>query len=89
MEEKTGNFPVVGREKTLTLVTPLISRGKKVRDAGFRTSAIICVTEEQITAFQQDGVICLRQLLSSEEIESLRDGFEANLKSPSGRRKGC
>jgi len=46
-----------------------------------------CVTPEQIEAFQRDGAICLRQLLTKEEIELLRTGIDANIAQPSPRGK--
>src|ERR1700723_3764262 len=45
------------------------------------------VTQEEVTDFRRDGAVCLRQLLTSEEVELLREGIEANLRSPSSRAK--
>lgn len=45
------------------------------------------LTEENLHAYQRDGVICLRQLLSETEINLLRDGIEENLSALSPRAK--
>lgn len=45
------------------------------------------VTAEDIEAFQRDGAICLRQLLTRDEVDLLREGIEANLAQPSPRGK--
>ncbi len=45
------------------------------------------VTPEQIEAFQRDGAICLRQLLTAEEVALLRSGIDANIAQPSPRGK--
>jgi ectoine hydroxylase-related dioxygenase (phytanoyl-CoA dioxygenase family) len=47
----------------------------------------IPVTEEQVAAFERDGAVCLRGLLTPDEIELLRQGIEANLQHPSPRAK--
>ena len=43
------------------------------------------VAESDIEAFQRDGVVCLRGVLSDHWIELLRAGFERNLTEPSER----
>ncbi|KTD61314.1 Phytanoyl-CoA dioxygenase [Legionella santicrucis] len=45
------------------------------------------VTQTHIDAYKKDGAVCIRQILSTEEIALLRDGIELNLKSPSHRSK--
>jgi len=45
------------------------------------------VTPELITAFRDDGAVCLRQLLSPEEVASIREGIDANIAQPSPRAK--
>jgi len=45
------------------------------------------VSEQQIEAFQADGAVVLRGLLSASEVELLRAGIEANLAHPSARAK--
>jgi ectoine hydroxylase-related dioxygenase (phytanoyl-CoA dioxygenase family) len=45
------------------------------------------VTDAEIEAFQQDGAVCVRQLLKQPEIEMLRAGIDANLAHPSSRAK--
>jgi ectoine hydroxylase-related dioxygenase (phytanoyl-CoA dioxygenase family) len=47
----------------------------------------ISLTKEDIAAFQRDGAVCLRQLLTPEEVELLQEGIEINLKYPSSRAK--
>jgi ectoine hydroxylase-related dioxygenase (phytanoyl-CoA dioxygenase family) len=45
------------------------------------------VTAESIDAFRRDGAVCLRQLLSPDEVSLLREGIDANLAAPSVRAK--
>ncbi len=45
------------------------------------------VTPEQIEAFRRDGAICLRQLLSPDEVELIRSGIDDNVAQPSPRGK--
>ncbi|MEO7401629.1 MAG: phytanoyl-CoA dioxygenase family protein [Polaromonas sp.] len=45
------------------------------------------VTEQHVTDFQRDGAVCIRQLLTPDEVALLRDGIEANLAAPSPRAK--
>jgi ectoine hydroxylase-related dioxygenase (phytanoyl-CoA dioxygenase family) len=45
------------------------------------------VTEEDIEAFQRDGAVCLRGLLSARDVDVLRAGIDANLAQPSPRAK--
>jgi len=45
------------------------------------------VTQADVDAFQNDGAVCLRQVLSSHDIALLRAGIDANLASPSVRAK--
>ena len=45
------------------------------------------VAQSDIDAFQNDGAVCLRQILRSEELTLLRQGIDANLASPSPRAK--
>lgn len=42
-------------------------------------------TPEQVVAFQRDGAVCLRQLLSIDEVATLRRGIDHNLAQPSPR----
>jgi ectoine hydroxylase-related dioxygenase (phytanoyl-CoA dioxygenase family) len=46
-----------------------------------------CLTPEQVEAFRSDGAICVRQLLSPDEVALLRAGIDANLAAPSPRAK--
>ena len=43
------------------------------------------VTPEQVVAFERDGAVCLRQLLSVEEVATLRRGIDLNLAQLSPR----
>ena len=43
--------------------------------------------DEEINSFQRDGAVCLRQLLSAAEIDTLRKGIELNLSALSPRAK--
>ncbi len=45
------------------------------------------VTEQQIEDYQRDGAVCLRSVLSAEQIELLRSGIQANLQNLSPRAK--
>jgi ectoine hydroxylase-related dioxygenase (phytanoyl-CoA dioxygenase family) len=45
------------------------------------------VTTELITAYRNEGAVCLRQLLSPEEVSSIREGIDANIAQPSTRAK--
>jgi len=45
------------------------------------------VAVSDIAAFHTDGAVCLRQVLSKDEIALLRRGIDANLAAPSGRAK--
>ena len=40
-----------------------------------------------VRGFQDDGAVCIRQLLNADEMESLRAGIDANLAHPSPRAK--
>ena len=43
------------------------------------------VTPELVQAWQRDGAVCLRQLLTPDEVAQLRRGIDANLAAPSPR----
>lgn len=45
------------------------------------------VTQAHIDSYKKDGAICIRQVLTNEEIELLRNGIELNLQFPSHRVK--
>ena len=45
------------------------------------------VDDELVAQFQRDGAVCIRQLLTPDELALLRDGIEANLAAPSPRAK--
>ena len=45
------------------------------------------VAQSAIDAFQLDGAVCLRQVLSEEDVALLRAGIDANLAAPSARAK--
>ena len=46
-----------------------------------------CVSEARVADFARDGAVCLRQLLTPDEVTLLREGIEANLAEPSERAK--
>ena len=46
-----------------------------------------CVDAQTVDAYQRDGAVCIRGLLNVEEIETLRQGIDANLAHPSERAK--
>jgi ectoine hydroxylase-related dioxygenase (phytanoyl-CoA dioxygenase family) len=45
------------------------------------------VAASDVEAFQREGAVCLRQLLSAEDVALLRAGIDANLTQPSARAK--
>lgn len=45
------------------------------------------LSQADIDAYQQQGAVCLRQILTLDEIELLKAGIEQNLQSPSPRAK--
>jgi ectoine hydroxylase-related dioxygenase (phytanoyl-CoA dioxygenase family) len=45
------------------------------------------LTPEMVEAYARDGAVCVRQLLSSDEVALLRQGIDANLAAPSPRAK--
>ncbi|MBS0396630.1 MAG: phytanoyl-CoA dioxygenase family protein, partial [Proteobacteria bacterium] len=45
------------------------------------------VSQSLVKAFQADGAVCIRGLLSAAEIDRLRAGIDANLRTPSPRAK--
>ncbi len=45
------------------------------------------VTPDIVEAFARDGAVCLRQLLTTDEVQRLREGIDANLAQPSPRAK--
>ena len=47
--------------------------------------AAAAATPELVAAFERDGAVCLRQLLSSDEVATLRRGIDLNLAHPSPR----
>jgi ectoine hydroxylase-related dioxygenase (phytanoyl-CoA dioxygenase family) len=47
----------------------------------------IGATKEEVADFRRDGAVCLRQLITPDEVELLRQGIESNLEHPSPRAK--
>jgi ectoine hydroxylase-related dioxygenase (phytanoyl-CoA dioxygenase family) len=45
------------------------------------------ITPELVSAFQRDGAVCARQLLSPHEVALIREGIDANIAHPSPRAK--
>ena len=45
------------------------------------------LTDQDIAQFQRDGALCIKQLLTPDEVALLRDGIDANLAAPSPRAK--
>ena len=45
------------------------------------------LSDQDVADFQRDGAVCIRQLLSPDEVALLRDGIDANLATPSPRAK--
>jgi ectoine hydroxylase-related dioxygenase (phytanoyl-CoA dioxygenase family) len=45
------------------------------------------LTDAQVRDFARDGALCIRQLLTPDEVALLRDGIDANLAEPSPRAK--
>ena len=55
------------------------------RPAGLAHRAAAAAGAADIAAFQRDGAVCLRQLLSPAELATLTRGIDANLAAPSPR----
>jgi len=55
------------------------------RDAEAARRAAARVSDETVSAYQRDGAVCLRGLLSAPEVALLREGIDANLAAPSPR----
>jgi ectoine hydroxylase-related dioxygenase (phytanoyl-CoA dioxygenase family) len=49
--------------------------------------ALALVTPDVVAAFQRDGAVCLRQLLTPDEVGLIRAGIDANIAHPSPRAK--
>ena len=45
------------------------------------------LSDQDIAQFQRDGALCIKQLLTPDEVALLREGIEANLAAPSPRAK--
>ena len=45
------------------------------------------LTADDIARFDRDGALCIKQLLTPDEVALLRDGIDANLAAPSPRAK--
>ena len=45
------------------------------------------LTSDDIARFDRDGALCIKQLLTPNEVALLRDGIDANLAAPSPRAK--
>ena len=44
-----------------------------------------CTTDQDVTDYQRDGAVCIRNLFTPDEVELLKSGIEANLAQPSPR----
>ena len=55
------------------------------RPTGLHARAATVVTPELVAAYARDGAVCLRGLLTPEEVALLRQGIDANLAAPSPR----
>ena len=65
--------------------TPAVNRVEAPRSPAFALRAELVATPDLITAFQRDGAVCLRGLLTPEEVQRLARGIDANLAAPSPR----
>jgi len=54
-------------------------------NASLAARARAAVTADLIDAFELDGAVCIRQLLTEAEVRRLREGIDANLAAPSPR----
>ena len=45
------------------------------------------LADRDIAQFQRDGALCIKQLLTHDEVALLREGIDANLAAPSPRAK--
>jgi ectoine hydroxylase-related dioxygenase (phytanoyl-CoA dioxygenase family) len=64
---------------------PAAAQTPDPRNPAWAVHAARVADDVQVAAFQRDGAVCLRQLLSAAEIERLRHGIDANLATPSPR----
>lgn len=55
------------------------------RSAEWGRRAAAVATPDAVAAYQRDGAVCLRQLLSAGEVATLTRGIDANLAAPSPR----
>jgi ectoine hydroxylase-related dioxygenase (phytanoyl-CoA dioxygenase family) len=55
------------------------------RDTAYTARAAAAAPPEAVAAYQQDGAVCLRGLLSADEVHTLRRGIDTNLAAPSPR----
>jgi len=55
------------------------------RPADLARRAAAVATPDQVAAYQRDGAVCLRQLLTPAEVAQLQRGIDANLAQPSPR----
>jgi len=55
------------------------------RPADLARRAAAVATPDQVAAYQRDGAVCLRQLLTSAEVAQLQRGINTNLAQPSPR----
>jgi ectoine hydroxylase-related dioxygenase (phytanoyl-CoA dioxygenase family) len=55
------------------------------KDSSLFERAQRAVTPQLVASYQRDGAVCLRQLLTAEEVALLRSGIDANLAQPSPR----
>jgi len=55
------------------------------RPADLARRAAAVATPDQVAAYQRDGAVCLRQLLTSAEVTQLQRGINTNLAQPSPR----
>ena len=78
---------MVGVPLPIHLLTDLRERKLIFALLNMMPDEVFTVTQDLVDAFQRDGAVCLRQLLTSEQVELLRAGIEANLAHPSPRAK--
>ena len=64
-----------------------IAQRSLAKRVGMSSRVAECVDAALVRTYQDDGAVCIRQLLNAREMEGLRAGIDANLAHPSPRAK--
>lgn len=64
---------------------PSLAPLSQQRQAELDRRIAACLDASAVEAYQRDGAVCIRGLLTPDDVATLREGIEANLVSPSAR----